>query len=81
MPWIDTVEYEKATGDLLREYDAGLRRAGKIFNIVKISSLTPNLLRTSMRFYWALMHEGGELSRTQREMIAVVVSRANDCFY
>ena len=81
MPWIETTDYEAASGQLLREYDAGLRRAGKIHNIVKISSLTPNLLRTSMRFYWALMHGGGELSRTQREMIAVVVSRANDCFY
>ncbi len=81
MPWIDTIDYENATGDLLREYDAALGRAGKIYNIVKISSLTPGLLRPSMRFYQALMHEGGELSRTQREMIAVVVSRANDCFY
>ena len=27
MPWIDTIEYDKASGDLLREYDAGLRRA------------------------------------------------------
>ena len=36
MPWIDTIEY-----------DAGLRRAGKIYNIVKISSLTPNLLPRS----------------------------------
>ncbi len=81
MPWIDTIDYENATGDLLREYDAALGRAGKIYNIAKISSLTPGLLRPSMRFYQALMHEGGELSRTQREMIAVVVSRANDCFY
>ncbi len=81
MPWIETIDYEDASGRLCREYDAALTRAGKIYNIVKISSLAPSLLGTSMSFYSALMRSEGELTPAQREMIAVVVSRANDCFY
>ena len=81
MAWIDTVEYEDATGILKRQYDAALKRTGKIFNIVKISSLKPTVVRSSISSYISLMLESGSLSRAQREMLAVVVSRANDCFY
>ncbi len=81
MPWIETTDYDSASGALLSEYDAALKREGKICNIVKISSLTPDLLANSMSFYCALMCSKGELTRAQREMIAVVVSRVNDCFY
>lgn len=81
MPWIETIDYDSASGSLLSQYDAALKREGKIYNIVKISSLTPHLLANSMSFYCALMRSKGELTRAQREMIAVVVSRINDCCY
>lgn len=81
MAWIKTVDKENARGALKREYDAALKRAGKIYNIVAISSLKPDLIRRSMSFYVALMHAPGQLSRAQREMIAVAVSSANNCFY
>ena len=81
MPWIETVDESDARGLLAREYRAALKRAGKIYNIVRISSLKPRLVRSSMAFYTDLMHAEGELTRDQRELIAVVVSRANDCFY
>ncbi len=81
MAWITVVEEGEAEGALRREYEAALKRAGKIYNIVKISSLKPGILRSSMAFYSALMHAPAKLSRAQREMVAVVVSRANDCFY
>ncbi len=81
MAWIKTVKEGEAKGLLKQEYDAALARAGKIYNIVSISSLKPLLVRQSMRFYTALMLAEGRLRRAQREMIAVVVSRANDCHY
>ena len=34
-----------------------------------------------MKFYGAVMFGASPLSRVQREMLAVVTSRANDCFY
>jgi alkylhydroperoxidase family enzyme len=81
MAYIDTVDPAAATGDLKREYDAAVKRARKIYNIVRIMSLRPAHLRASMNLYVALMHGPGELTRAQREMLAVVVSRANDCHY
>lgn len=81
MAWIRTIGEEEAEGPLRREYQAALRRAGKIYNVVKISGLKPGILRTSMSFYSELMHAPAKLSRAQREMVAVVVSRANDCHY
>ncbi len=34
-----------------------------------------------MQLYTATMHAPSGLSRAEREMLATVVSRANDCFY
>ena len=81
MAWIETVDPEKAQGDLKREYKAAIARAGKVYNIVKLSSLRPDILRSWVDLYVLLMHRERQLSRRQREMIAVVVSAANNCSY
>jgi uncharacterized peroxidase-related enzyme len=81
MAWIRTIEHEEATGDLKLEYDKAIRRAGKVFNIVKIQSLNPRTLRASMELYLAAMHAPSGLSRAERELIATVVSWANRCLY
>lgn len=81
MAWIETISEENAEGALQRQYQAALKRAGKVYNIVKLSSLKPEIVQSSMDFYVTLMQRPGELSRAQREMLAVVVSAANDCFY
>lgn len=81
MAYIQTVDPAGADGDLKREYDAAMTRAGRVYNIVRIMSRRPAHLRASMNLYLALMHGPGELTRAQREMLAVVVSRANDCHY
>ncbi len=81
MPWIHTVPEDEADGLLRREYDAALKRAGKIFHIVSIQSLRPRVLRASIALYQALMIEEGELPRWVRELLAVVVSRENQCHY
>jgi alkylhydroperoxidase family enzyme len=81
MPYIRTIADEDAEGVLRREYDAALRRAGKVFNVVRIQSLRPKVLRASIALYMALMFEEGALPRWQRELLAVVVSRTNGCHY
>jgi alkylhydroperoxidase family enzyme len=81
MPWIPTVPEREADGVLRREYDAALKRAGKIFHIVSIQSLRPRVLRASIALYQTLMIEEGTLPRWVRELLAVVVSRANSCHY
>ena len=56
MPWIRTVPYEDASGRLKDEYDAAIKRAGRIFNIVSLQSLRPRAMRASIRLYAELMH-------------------------
>ena len=81
MPYIRLIEIDEATGLLKEEYDAGIARAGKVFNIVKSMSLRPGVLRTSMELYRAIMFGPSGLSRQERELLATVVSRENDCHY
>jgi alkylhydroperoxidase family enzyme len=81
VPHLRLLEVDEATGVLAEEYDAALGRAGKVFNIVKAMSLRPRVLRESMRLYREIMFGESALSRQERELLATVVSRANECFY
>lgn len=81
MAFLRLVSEDAADGPLKEEYDAGIRRAGKVFNIVKAMSLRPGVLRVSMRLYREIMFGASGLSRIERELLAVVVSRANECHY
>ena len=81
-PWIRWIQNEEATGLLKEEFDAALRRAGKVYNVVRIMSLNPQALSAAMRLYLTTLRRRSEgLPRPQREMIAVVVSQANHCHY
>ncbi len=72
---------EDASGPLASIYDAAVKRAGKVFQILRIQSLNPSVLRASMQMYQSVMLGPSPLSRSEREAIAVAVSRSNDCFY
>ena len=81
MPWIRTVGVEAATGRLAGSYRAAVKRAGRVFGIVRTMSVQPAVLDASIELYRAIMKAPGDLSLVQREMLATVVSRANDCHY
>lgn len=81
MPWIRTISPEEATGRLKRSYQAAIDRAGRVFGIVRTMSLAPPVLDASMGLYQRIMYAEGGLSRSQREMLATVVSAANGCHY
>ncbi len=81
MAWIKTVAYEDAKGYLKKQYDEALDRAGRIWNVVRLMSLNPRALKASMDFYSTLLYGASPLSRSQREMLAVVVSATNHCVY
>jgi alkylhydroperoxidase family enzyme len=81
MAWIKLTHPEKATGLLKQIYDAAAQRAGRVWNILRIMSPNPPVLKASMDFYGAIMHGPSPLSRSQREMLATVVSAKNDCRY
>lgn len=81
MAWIRTVPPEEATGRLARSYAAAVERAGRVYQIVRAMSLAPPVLDASMAVYQRVMFGRDGLARRQREMLAVVVSRANACHY
>jgi alkylhydroperoxidase family enzyme len=81
VPFLRLIDPDEADGLLRGEYDAALARAGKVFNIVKAMSLRPAVLRESMRLYREVMFGSSGLTRQERELLAVVVSRENDCHY
>ena len=58
-----------------------MARAGKVFNIVKAMGLRPAVLRRSISLYRAIMFGSSRLTRAERELLATVVSRTNDCHY
>ena len=81
MAHLRLIEPEDAQGMLAEEYAAAVGRAGKVFNIVRSMSLNPAVLRQSMELYKAIMFGPSRLTRQERELLATVVSAANDCFY
>ena len=81
MAHLHLIDVEEATGLLKEEYDAAVGRAGKVFNIVKSMSLRPGVLQRSMELYKGIMFGASGLSRQERELLAVVVSRQNECHY
>lgn len=50
-------------------------------NIIQIHGVHSRTMRQHFELYRELMYSRGPLSRVQREMIAVVVSAANECHY
>jgi len=81
VPHLRLIDVNDATGELRLEYDAAMARAGKVFNIVKGMSLAPRVLARSIELYREIMFGDSELSRMDRELLATVVSKANDCHY
>lgn len=81
MAHIPYVPYDEATGLLAELYQKYGADSGGIDNILRIHSLNPASMRDHVVLYSHLMRGRSPLTRIQREMLAVTVSAANDCFY
>lgn len=81
MAFIPYVPDDQAGGLLARLY-AGYRNAhGEVDNILRVHSLNPPSMRDHARLYEHLMRGVSPLTVVQREMLALVVSSENQCFY
>ncbi|NBB82784.1 MAG: peroxidase-related enzyme [Alphaproteobacteria bacterium] len=67
--------------DLRAYFDKCRDKLGLVPNVLKAYALRPAKLRTFIALYNELMLGDSGLSKLEREMIAVVVSSANRCFY
>ena len=81
MAHVHILHYDETTGVARKEYDAALRRAGRIWNIVSIQGQLPEVMRDSLRLYQSIMFGPSPLTRAQREMMAAITSQVNDCHY
>jgi alkylhydroperoxidase family enzyme len=72
-------EAEGKLADLYKKYRS--RESGIVDHILKIHSLDPPTMESHFQMYRQLMFGPSELSRKEREMIAVVVSVENSCHY
>lgn len=81
MPWIDQISDEEADGPIAELFESARKRAGGVANIIRLMSLNAEIAAESIQFYMVLMHSPATLSRSRREMLATVVSHANDCYY
>ncbi|MGD9585063.1 MAG: peroxidase-related enzyme [Lysobacterales bacterium] len=81
MSWIKEIPPEQAEGKLGEVYAELQKKRGKVANILQVHSLRPDALTAHLNLYMDLLFAPGGLSRRQREMIAVVVSRGNNCDY
>lgn len=72
----------EAAGELKALYEQEFDSEGQaVDNILAVHSLNPATLRAHADLYHAVMHAVSPLSRSEREMIAVVVSALNHCHY
>lgn len=81
MAWIKIIHEQEADGELKAFYSNLIEPWGGVDNIMKIHSLNPASLSGHSELYKTLMRGRSDLTRVQREMIAVVVSALNRCRY
>ena len=78
---IKVINYEESNGRLREIYDDIIGSRGKLADVHKIQSLRPESIVKHMDLYMEIMFSRSELTRAEREMIAVVVSAGNKCEY
>ncbi|MCK5827384.1 peroxidase-related enzyme [Candidatus Bipolaricaulota bacterium] len=81
MAWIRVVNESEADEGLLKVYHQVKSSRGKLSNILSAHSLNPPALQAHMDLYMTIMFGPSGLSREEREMIAVVVSKTDQCPY
>ncbi len=82
MAWIKVISESEAKGKLKEWYEKLVEPWGGVDNIMKIHSLNVPSLKAHYELYKTVMHRRtSEVSKSQREMIGVVVSTINQCHY
>ena len=81
MAWIKVIGLQEATGYLQELYQKYIIKTGVEDNVTMVHSLNPKSMKLHYDLYAHLMRGKSDLSRVQREMIAVVTSALNRCHY
>ena len=81
MAFIQVIPESDATGDLAKLYKRFGNPDGSVDNVLKVHSINPESLEAHCTLYVQAMHRKSPLSRAERELIGVVVSKINGCTY
>lgn len=81
MSWIKVIDEGEAEGPLREAYAAVRGARGQVANILKIHSVSPGAMSAHLGLYRRLMFGPSELTRAERETLAVAVSAINACHY
>ena len=82
MAWIETIPENEWEGELADLYpDVADASQDRVDNIMQIHSLNPRALAAHDALYRSAMRGTPTLRKVERELIAYVVSQANDCHY
>jgi uncharacterized peroxidase-related enzyme len=81
MSWIKVIDETQADETLKQSFDKVRAGRGVVANILKIHSVHPKVMTAHLQLYRELMFGRSELTRAERETIAVAVSVVNHCHY
>ena len=74
-------ELESLDADLQKYMRVCEEKLGLVPNVIRAFALRPERLRNFISTYNAIMLGDSELTKLEREMVAVTVSAANRCYY
>ena len=81
MPYLKVINENEASGELKKVYEQIGSARGKLSNIMKIHSLMPDTMIKHLELYLSIMFSKTNLTREEKEILAVVVSKNNNCDY
>lgn len=77
----DLPDFDALDEDTKRYFEVCQDKLGMVPNVLRTFSVNQEKLRAFGQYYNTLMLGDSRLSKLEREMVAVVVSSANRCFY
>ncbi len=81
MAWITTIPEASADGELREAYHTVRAARGEVANIYQVHSVHPQVMTAHLELYRELMFGRSEVTRAEREAIALAVSATNGCRY
>jgi alkylhydroperoxidase family enzyme len=81
MAWITTIPDPSADAELRDAYHKVRAARWEVANIYQVHGVHPQVMTAHLELYRELMFGRSELTRAEREAIALAVSAANGCRY
>jgi uncharacterized peroxidase-related enzyme len=81
LTWVRVPDREELPAEVLALWEPSLEKLGFVPNVLRLYALRPSHLLAWNAWYDEAMKGESGLTKAEREMIAVVVSVANDCAY